>query len=53
MGEALGVGGTPLYVDCKQSLFSSKTVGKTQNKHGSMTVIVTALLQVAQVSEDD
>ena len=35
-------------VDCEQSLFSSKTVGKTQNKRGSVTVIVTALPLVAR-----
>ena len=38
---------TIIFVDCEQSLFSSETVGKTQNKRGSVTGIVTALPLVA------
>ena len=38
---------SPMYygatLDCEQSLFSSKTVGKTQNKRGNVTTILTAL----------
>ena len=37
---------------CEQSLFSSGTVGKTQNKRGRVTVTVKALLLVARASED-
>ena len=34
-------------MDCQQSLFSSKTVGKAKNKRESVSVIVTALTLVA------
>ena len=37
-------------IDCEQSLSSSKILRKTQNKRGSVTVIVTALPLVARAS---